>query len=92
MTKIKPLDYQIVDILDQDAVATKIEALDDRNFEFEIFLTKIKAALAKTKTSVGASTISKASGGAKGPHFAKFPKLEIKPFFGNPLEYASFSQ
>ena len=64
--KIKSIDEQIFELLDQDAVATEIESADDRNFEFEIFITKIKAVLSKTKTPAEDSTISKTNG-SKGP-------------------------
>ena len=91
LEKIKIFDSQILEHLTENAEISE-EALsqDDKNLEIEITIEKLKAIL--NKPPAGGSTIPKASGGAKGPLFTKLPKLEIKPFFGNPLEYSSFFQ
>ena len=42
--------------------------------------------------SAGESSKNEAKEGTKGPQFSKLPKLEIKPFYGNALEFSSFLQ
>ena len=84
LTKIKILDEKILENLNPDEMTNEIESTDEKNFEIEMTLNKLKSSLGKNKVKVENLKV----GGKENP--IKLPKLEIKSFSGDPKEYPTF--
>ena len=84
LSKIKTLDEQLLGVLATEEVAAEIEQADDRNFDLEVAINKMKG-----KLKMGSKDVA-SKGGANGKNCVKLPKLEIKCFSGDPKEFPTF--
>ena len=90
ISKIKIYDSQILETLTTDAeLSEETFSSDEKNIEIEITMKTLKSILRKAKKDKDEAVSKNEKGG---PSFTKLPKLEIKWFSGDPLEFPTFRQ
>ena len=87
-TKAIRLDFQVMETIttEEGAETEKIEA-DERMLGMEEMIANLRARLGDEESLALEDT---KADGKQVQSYTKLPKLEIKPFKGDPLEFASF--
>ena len=93
LQKIKILDGQILEKLaEEQEMEVETSLQDERNVVIEIHMAKMETLLRRARGGTGGLIEATPKRDGRGPSYTKLPKLEIKYFTGNPLEFPTFQQ